>query len=276
VSLSPEDLAYIGGLVRERSAIVLNDTKAYLVESRLTPLVRAAGLIDLHQLVRKLQQTPRSPLHDQVVEAMTTNETSFFRDIHPFEALKRDVVPALIEKRKAVRTLSIWCAAASSGQEPYSIAMSIADGFPELAGWKVRIVATDLATSVLERAKQGRYSQLEVNRGLPAAMLSKHFERDGTDWRVSAKLRSMIEFRPLNLIAPWPAFPSLDIVFIRNVMIYFDLPTKRDILRRTAKLMHSDGVLFLGSAETTLNVAVEFERVQSGKASWYKLKERSS
>lgn len=208
---------------------------------------------------------------------MTTNETSFFRDIHPFAALERHLLPELITRRSAQRRLSIWSAACSSGQEPYTVAMILADRFAQLRDWDVRILATDISTEMLERARTGRYSQLEMNRGLPAVRLVRHFTRAGTGWEASAALRAAVEFRQLNLVEPWPAMASMDVVLLRNVLIYFSVATKREVLARLRRVLRPDGFLILGGAETTLGLDEHFERLQTGTGSCYRLRaERTS
>jgi chemotaxis protein methyltransferase CheR len=268
--ISTTEFNFIRNLVRERSAIVLEPGKEYLVESRLASVARGEGYACLEHFLAELRSKPTQRMHRQVVEAMTTNETSFFRDVHPFDALRQAVVPELLQRRAAERRLTIWCAACSSGQEPYSIAMTLRDHCPGLAGWTVRIVATDLSAEMLERGRRGRYGQVEMNRGLPAPMLVKHFKKDGLEWEISDELRRMVEFRELNLAESWPALPAPDVVFLRNVLIYFDVETKRSILSRVRRLMRPDGYLFLGGAETTMNLDDAFQRVQVGKAVCYR------
>ncbi len=265
------EFRFISELVRDRSAIVLEPGKEYLAEARLMPLARREGLSRVGDLVTRLKREKDGPLHRRVVEAMTTNETSFFRDQAPFAALREVVLPALIEKRRQRRRLRIWSAAASTGQEAYSIAMVLAESFArELAGWDVRIIGTDLNAEVLERAREGSYSQLEVNRGLPAAMLVKYFERAGMSWRIGSALRERVEFRELNLAERWPASLELfDVIFMRNVLIYFDIPTKRTILGQVRRTLAPDGVLFLGAAETTLQLDDHFERIKVERAGCY-------
>jgi len=207
------------------------------------------------------------------VDAMTTNETSFFRDLHPFETFKRELVPELLKRNEASRTLNIWCAACSSGQEPYTLAMILHDSFPQLrAGWRVQLLAGDLSLEMLRRARAGLFSQLEVNRGLPAPLLVKYFQKDGASWQVKEELRAMIQFHELNLATAWPGLPAMDFVFLRNVLIYFDMEMKRQILRKVRGVLKPDGVLFLGGAETTLNIDEGWERVQSGKTVYYRIK----
>lgn len=270
MSMTAADFGFISTLVRQESAIVLEPGKEYLVEARLMPLARRAGVAGISDIVRKLQQEPRGPLRDQVVDAMTTNETSWFRDRVPFTALTDSVLPELQAKRSAERALNIWCAACSSGQEPYTIAMLLSD-VPSLAGWRTSILATDLSEEMLTKCRNGRYSQLEVNRGLPAQLLIRHFERAGTEFGVKPALKSMVNFRQMNLATQWPTLPAMDVVFLRNVLIYFDVETKRSILERVRKVLRPDGYLFLGAAETTLNVHPAYERVTLNGATVYKL-----
>lgn len=269
--IDPPSFDYVRQLVLTHAAIALEDNKAYLVESRLMPLVRQHGLATLAELVARLRAQPHGELHAQVIEAMTTNETSFFRDLHPFEALKSDVLPDLIQRRCQSRTLHIWSAACSSGQEPYSIAMLLVDDFPQLAGWQLKIFASDLAGKVLEKAESGCYTQSEVNRGLPAPLLVKHFQRNGVQWQVKSDIRKLVQFFRINLIQKWPPLPQMDVVFVRNVLIYFPLETKKQILRNMRQLLAPDGRVFLGGAETTLGVDEHFERVNHGKTSSYRL-----
>lgn len=271
MAISPQDFEYIQTLVRERSAIVLESGKEYLAESRLTPVARGLGLTTLGELVGKLRSDPRGSLSCRVIEAMTTNETSFFRDLQPFEALRTTIIPEFVKARAADRTLNLWCAASSSGQEPYTIAMVLRENFPQLLEWRIRFLATDISTQMLQRCREGIYSQLEVNRGLPAKYMVKYFEKRGTEWQIHKSLRDMVEFTELNLAGNWPALPQFDIVFIRNVLIYFDLPTKRAILGRIKKLLRPDGCMFLGGAETTLNVDEGFRREPADKTFVYRL-----
>lgn len=272
MSLAATDFDYISTMVRDRSAIVLERGKEYLIEARLLPLARQRGAGTVAGLVHELRQAPSGPLRDLVVEAMTTNETSFFRDAHPFSALSDHVLPELVRARSGERSLNIWCAACSSGQEPYSIAMLVHDILGADPAWRVRMLATDLSPAMLARTKAGSYSQFEVNRGLPANLLVRHFRRQGLEWQVEEPLRRMIETRLVNLDAELPSMPKMDIIFLRNVLIYFDVPTKRAILARIRRVMRPDGYLVLGGAETTLNLDDSFERVQIGRAPMYRLR----
>jgi chemotaxis protein methyltransferase CheR len=269
--MTPDEFGYICKLVRERSAIVLEPGKEYLVEGRLTPLVKDLELESISKLVAKLRTAPDNGLVGQVVDAMVTTETSFFRDMLPFEGLKTQILPELVERRRNERRLNIWCAACASGQEPYSLAILIREHFPQLATWNVNILATDISRDILARARAGVFNQIEVNRGLPAALLIKHFKQHGSAWELSEEIRSKIEFRELNLARPWPPLRQMDLVLLRNVMIYFDIETKKAILGQVTRLLRPDGYLLLGGAETTFNLDDSFRRVERTKASFYQL-----
>jgi chemotaxis protein methyltransferase CheR len=269
MAISQAEFDIVRTLIRTDAGIVLEPGKEYLVEARLGPLARREGLASTSELIARLGRI-RGALHTKVVEAMTTNETIFFRDIEPFEVLRKEVLPQMIEARRASRRLHIWCGASSTGQEPYSIAMTLLD-MPELATWTVDILATDISTDVLARAKGGLYSQLEVNRGLPAAQLVKHFEKKGLEWQISEKVRKMVRFDYLNLMKPLPPMSPPDIVFLRNVLIYFDTTDKSAILTRIRGAMRQDGFLFLGAAETTRNLDDRFERLPFSKTGCYRI-----
>jgi chemotaxis protein methyltransferase CheR len=270
MTLSSQEFAFISGLVRRDAAIVLEAGKEYLVEARLLPLARQFGVTTVSEFVNRAQQRPEPETHRRIVDALTTNETSFFRDGEPFNQLVTTVIPDMVARRAANRTLKIWSAACSSGQEPYTLAMVLQDALP--IGWSFDIVGSDISTEMLRRAEAGQYSQLEVNRGLPATLLVRHFERTGANWKVSPALKKSVSFKRLNLAAPFPAMGPFDIVFIRNVLIYFDVETKRSVLQRVANTLRPDGWLFLGSAETTIGIDDRFERVVAGKTSAYKLR----
>ena len=274
--INDADFLFLREMVLRESAIVLEVDKMYLVEARMTPIVRALGLESIEKLVHELRKCPSasSGIGQRVVEAMTTNETSFYRDVHPFEALRQVVLPDLIEKRKSSKTLSLWCAAASSGQEPYSVAMLLREHFPMLSSWQTSFVATELSTEILAKAREGKYSQFEINRGLPATLMVKYFTKDGLSWKIKDDLRAMIDFRPLNLAGAWAGMPQLDIVFLRNVLIYFDVATKKTILSRVRQLLREDGYLFLGGAETTLNLDDNFERLDFERSGCYRLRKK--
>ncbi|NNN15212.1 MAG: protein-glutamate O-methyltransferase CheR [Acidimicrobiaceae bacterium] len=276
MSLNQADFTYFAKFLHENSAIVVGSDKNYLLDSRLTPIQRRLGLHDLAALVQKLRTEPFGNLHREVIEAMTTNETYFFRDVKPFEALKADVLPEVIERNATKRTLNIWCAATASGQEPYSIQMLLKENFPQLSTWNVKIHCTDLSQEMVNRTTAGKYTQLEVNRGLPASLLIKHFEKNGIDWQVKSYLKTGIEARVMNLARPWPMMPKMDIVFMRNVLIYFDIETKRSIFNQLTRVMVPSGVLFLGGSETTLNLSNSFERKGGAGTSFYLMKSAAS
>ena len=272
MALDAGDFDYVRGLLRKLSGLVLEAGKEYLVETRLTPVAKQAGYDSLPDLITQLRSRALNNLHMKVVEALTINETQFFRDIHPFRALRTTILPELINRRLAVRQLNLWCAAASTGQEPYSVAMLLAESFPDLANWNVRYIASDISDEVLEQAQQGYYSQLEVNRGLPAPLLVKYFGRQGTKWQIAEQIRRRVEFRNINLIQAWPSLPPMDIILMRNILIYFDVETKKAILGKVRQLLRPDGYLFLGSAETTLNLDTTFKKVQFDKTVCYQLR----
>ncbi len=248
---------FLRKLLKERSGLVLSDDKQYLVESRLLPLARKFGIGSLSELFTKMKQGS-DRLITEAVEAMTTNETFFFRDKIPFDHLHETVFPELLKARAARKSLRIWCAAASTGQEPYSIAMILKDMGAQLTGWRVEIVATDLSHEVLEKCKSGLYSQFEVQRGLPIQMLMKHFKQTGEVWQINPDIRAMVQFRPLNLLQDFFSLGVFDVIFCRNVLIYFDQPTKTAVFRNLAKAMEPDGYLFLGAAETVVGLSDSF------------------
>lgn len=261
---------YVRNLVYERSHIVLEPGKEYLVESRLAPIARETGAGTIDALVTLLRANPSGDIAERVIDAMTTNETSFFRDLKPFDALRKHLLPEIMKRRADSRTLHIWSGAASSGQEAYTIAMTIREYFPELLSWNLSIVGTDLSGAMVRQAKEGKYTQLEINRGLPATMMVKYFLRDGTAWQVKPELRAMVEFRQMNLIGPWAGIPRMDIVFLRNVLIYFDRDTKKRIFERLRGLLREDGYLLLGSAESPLNFVDTFERMAEDAGGAYR------
>jgi chemotaxis protein methyltransferase CheR len=270
-NLSPSDFQFLTSLIQNKSAIVLEASKGYLIESRLLPIVSELGLGSLTELVGRLRQPTAREDTQRVIEAMTTNETSFFRDLLPFQALQSQIIPELIAKRSKDRQLSIWSNACSSGQEVYSIAMLLLEHFPELKNWKIKLIASDLSSQILQKAKQGLFNQTEVNRGLPMPMLLKYFVREGTVWKIKDEVRNMVEFREINLIENWPAaLNNIDVVFLRNVLIYFSPETKAEILAKVRNVVRDDGYLFLGGVETTMNLNVRFERQAIGKAAVYR------
>lgn len=270
VVVSPADFEFVCKLVRDQSAISLPDGKEYLVQARLTPVAERAGVASIAELVGRLRQGATG-LRDEVVEAMATHESSFFRDLHPFEALREQIIPSAL-KNSGGRRLALWSAAASTGQEPYSLALMIREHFPQVPD--VTILATDISKEALERAKTGRFTQLEVNRGLPAALLVKHFEQQGRQWQLKEVVRRMVTFRLLNLSTVLPAMPAMDVVLLRNVLIYFETPAKVAVLRQVSKVLRPGGHLFLGAAETTYGLDDSYERVQVGRTVCYRLSEQ--
>ncbi len=272
ISIGQDDFAYVRDIVRRHSAVVLDAGKEWFVESRLAPLAEGLGLESAGELIARARVRPSGSLHREVIEALMTNETLFFRDYYPFDALRRVLLPQLMETRASERRINFWSAACSSGQEPYSVGMLIRDGFPSLAEWNVQILATDISSSMVARAKVGEYNQIEMNRGLPAAMLVRYFEQQSKHWRIGERIRRMVDFRVMNLAEPWPSLPSMDVVFLRNVLMYFDQETKKAILEKVRRLLRPDGWLLLGSAETTLNIHPAFEPVKIERAICYRLR----
>jgi chemotaxis protein methyltransferase CheR len=254
--VTPQDYDFLRRLLKDRSGLDLSADKQYLVESRLIPLARRAGLPGIPELVAKIK-TGAEALTSDVVEAMTTNETFFFRDKIPFDHLREAILPALVQARASRRSLRIWCAASSTGQEPYSIAMCVKE-FAGLAGWRVEILATDLSQEVLEKSKAGLYSQFEVQRGLPIQMLVKYFTQTGELWRLNADIRGMVQHRQLNLLQDFSHLGTFDVIFCRNVLIYFDLDTKVGIFDRFSRMLEPDGALALGAAESVVGISDAF------------------
>ena len=226
----------------------------------------------MQALIASLRTNPGADLRDRVIEAMFTHETSFFRDGHPFEILKSMILPNLLAKRSPSQNLTIWCAACSSGQEPFSVAMLAREHFPDLARGRLRTIATDLSEPILARAREGLYTQTEINRGLPPALLARYFDKQGSCWRLKLEIRRMVDFQRSNLAEEWPNLPSPDIIFMRNVLIYFDQETKKSILSKIRKTLKPDGYLILGSSETTLNLDPTFESLSIGKTVCYQLR----
>jgi chemotaxis protein methyltransferase CheR len=258
--VTPFDYEYLRKFLKERSGLDLSADKTYLVESRLLPLARRAGLAAIPDLVQKIKNGD-TKLATNVVEAMTTNETFFFRDKVPFDQLRDTILPGLIQARAARKSLRIWSAASSTGQEPYSIAMCLKEKGASLAGWRIEIVATDLSQEVLEKSKAGVYSQFEVQRGLPIQLLVKYFTQSGDIWQLNADVRSMVQFRQLNLLQDFSHLGTFDVIFCRNVLIYFDQDTKAVIFDRLAKSLEADSTLLLGAAESVVGITDAFRPV---------------
>jgi chemotaxis protein methyltransferase CheR len=272
MSLSAASFEYVRQVLRERTGHQLGDDKVYLVETRLFPLARQCGFDSVDELVQHLRWGPRSELLQQVLDAMTISETSFFRDGRPFDDLREVVLPELIRRRAGERRLHIWSAACASGQEPYSLALLVCAGFPELDGWTVHLLASDQSRAMLARARRGWFSTLEVGRGVPADVLERFFRRVDDGWQVGREVRRLVEFLPINLVEPWPALPRMDLVLLRNVLIYFDLPTKQRVLAQVRRVLRPDGYLLLGGAETTHNIDDAFEAVSAGATTVYRLR----
>jgi chemotaxis protein methyltransferase CheR len=251
--VTPFDYDYLRKLLKDRSGLVLSDDKQYLIESRLLPLARKAGISGIGELVQKMKSGPDSLIVD-VVEAMTTNETFFFRDKIPFEHFKTTIMPELLRERASRRSLRIWCAASSTGQEPYSLAMMLKEMSAEIAGWRIEIIATDLSQEVLEKSKAGIYSQFEVQRGLPIQLLVRYFKQIGDMWQVNPDVRAMVQFRQLNLLNDFSHLGMFDVIFCRNVLIYFDQETKIAIFNRLLRVHEASGYLLLGAAETVVGL----------------------
>lgn len=256
--MNHSDFEHFVGFLKSKAGIVITSEKAYLVENRLAPIARKYGLASAADVLTKLRQSPPTPLVNDVLDAMTTNETLFFRDQRPFDQFRDKVLPTLLERNAASRRIRIWCAACSSGQEPYSLAMLFAELGPKVAGWRLDIVGTDISKSILEKAKKAEYSQFEVQRGLPITMLVKYFEQKGEAWALKPDIKSKVSFREFNLLDNPRSLGQFDVVFCRNVLIYFDQETKGQILARIAGIMPQDGHLFLGGAETVLGVSDKF------------------
>ena len=256
--MTPSDYEYLRKLLRDHSGLDLSADKQYLIESRLLPLARKAGLAGISDLVQKMKGGSAS-LVTQVVEAMTTNETFFFRDKVPFDHFRDSIMPEILQARAGRKSIRIWCAAGSTGQEPYSLAMCLKEMSAALSGWRVEILATDLSQEVLEKSKAGIYSQFEVQRGLPIQMLVKYFKQTGELWQINADIRAMVQHRQLNLLHDFSQLGVFDVIFCRNVLIYFDQDTKINIFNRLAKAMEPDGFLVLGAAETVVGLTDVFK-----------------
>lgn len=274
MKITSRDFDYVRKLVLESSALVLGPGKEYLVESRLNVLASREGFSSLHHLVQGLHLERSGILKTKVVEALMTHETTFFRDMRPFETLRTVVVPSIMMRRASERSLNIWSAGCSTGQETYSIAMLLLEYFPALAGWSIYLMGSDISKRAIDRARSGRYTQLEVNRGLPANLLVKYFQKSKGECQINGSMRRMAVFQEINLVGPWPRLPPMDVIFLRNVLIYFDPATRRDILRRVHRLLNSDGFLFLGGSETTAGADDKFERLPDERSSVFQPVER--
>ncbi len=263
--MNTQDFQLLSGIVLERSGLVLTEEKVYLLESRLVPLARQRGMNTLEDLANELRRTNDEKLKDEITEAMTTNETFFFRDTKPFDIFKDTVLPRLLETRGSKKTLRIWNAACSTGQEPYSVAMLLKEEAAKMPGWRVEILATDISNEVLEKAKAGLYSQFEVQRGLPIQLLIKYFQQMGEMWQIDSSIRAMVKFQKMNLLDNLAVLGGFDVIFCRNVLIYFDHEMKAKVLGQMHRILADDGALFLGGAETVLGICDDLKPVSGLK-----------
>jgi chemotaxis protein methyltransferase CheR len=274
-TLPEEDLLLLRKLLHERTGVVLDTSRDALLEMRLGALATEAGFDSLSDVLEALRtEETWGNLHRRVVESLVVTETSWFRDIHVWQELGRTVLPEMIRRREGARGLNLWCAACASGQEPYSLAMLLHEHDASLAGWNVKLLATDFSQVILHRARAGLYTQLEVNRGLPAQKLVRWFRKDGDAWELAPEIRDRVEFSELNLAVPWPMLPAMDLVMIRNVLLYFEPALRQRVLRRIAQVLHPEGWLVLGSSETALTLDDTFEEVRLERAVLYRRRGR--
>lgn len=267
--MKQENFDFLVTMLKKTSGHLLTADKGYLLDSRLGPIARKEGVGSVEELVERMRLRNDEKLNWAVTEAMTTNETFFFRDRTPFDLFQQEVIPHLIEHRRPGARAKIWCAAASSGQEPYSLAMILKEAQAKLQGMQFDILATDISEKVIEKAKAGFYSQFEVQRGLPVQLLVKYFQKEGDAWKIDPSLRQNIAFKTFNLLENFTRLGTFDVIYCRNVLIYFDPPTKKDILDRLARVVAPDGFLFLGAAETVVGLTDAFEPV-TGKRGLYR------
>ncbi len=262
--MKTENFTFLAQFLKDESGLIITEQKAYLVESRLVPVARKRGFADLDDLVVAVRCKKDAELNNGVVEAMTTNESFFFRDIQPFESLKNTVLPQIVRVRKAAnaKKIRIWSAACSSGQEPYTIAMILKENPAILQGLDVEIIGTDISSEILEKAREGIYSQFEAQRGLPILLLMKYFTQVGEHWQINEEIRSGVQLHHANLLQDLSRYGKFDVVFCRNVLIYFEAPTKAEVLGRIRSMMSDDGYLFLGAAETVVGISDRFKTLQ--------------
>ncbi len=270
--MKKEDFPFLRQLAREMSGISLTEDKAFLVESRLEAFASREGVASVDDLIRRLRQEPLNGLHQRAMEALANHETLFFRDIAPFEILRRWIVPEILSRGSSGGRVSVWSAACSFGQEPYSVAMLLREHFPALHDSALRLVASDFSTVAVERAASGRYSQLEINRGLPAPYLLKYFEQHGLEWQLRPEIRRMVEFERLNLLNTLPAAAPFDIILLRNMLIYLDLDLRRSVLGRIRRALKPDGFLFLGISESTFGIDDGYSPVAVDNGCYYRLR----
>lgn len=268
--VSKESLNFFFSFLQKESGLLLDDSKTYLIEARLEPIASEAGLASIDSLCQQLRLNPNSPLRQKVVDAMTTNETLFFRDMIPFEIVRKVILPELLKTNQKTRKIRIWSAACSTGQEPYSLAMLLSNMDAALAGWDVEILATDLVERVLEKARNGIYSHYEIQRGLPAQYMTRFFDQVGSEWRVKPELKKWIQFRRLNLLSDFSSLGSFDIIFCRNILIYFDAAAKKKALEKMAARLAPNGVLFLGGGETPLGITDQLARIEVDRGVFYR------
>lgn len=272
MKVGPLQFAFLRDLLRKRTGVVIDDTKQYLVVARLLPIVRQRKIASIETLIDRVRAGSDPTLERDVLSAMMTHETSFFRDRKPFETL-RSIVSDLVSRRAAERQLVIWSAACSTGQEPFSIAILLNEHFRDLLGsWKVRILASDFSEPVIAQAREGVFSELDTARGLPPPLLAKYFRPLQGKWSIGQECRRLVEFRQLNLVAEWPMMPVCDVIFLRNVMLYFDVPTRAALVKRMRRSLRADGALFLGGAETMLGIDDGYERCAGLGCSYYRPK----
>ncbi len=257
--MNAPDFQFLIDVLKQRSGLILSPDKGYLIESRLLPIARDHGLDNIEDLVVKVRETKDEKLLVAITEAMTTNESFFFRDDKPFNIFREQTLPQLMALRGDKKQLRIWCAAAATGQEPYSLAMILKEEEAKLAGWRVEILGTDLSIEVLEKSRVGLYSQFEVQRGLPIKMLMRYFEQVNEMWQIDPGIRGMVKYQQFNLLDDFRAFGQFDVIFCRNVLIYFDRDTKGDVLSSMSAQLAPDGALYLGGAETVLGITEAFK-----------------
>lgn len=273
MTISTNDFEYLRYLVRKKTGITLEPEKQYLTETRLMPIARQEGFDSVEQILKILRREQKSGrLHTRVIEAFATKETHFFRDTFVFEALEKFVLPEIIKCQKDKRNLAIWSAACSSGQEPYTIAMILAETFPFINNWTTLLIASDFSKEILDRAGRGDYSQVEINRGLSPELLSKYFKKQGLTWQIDKNIRKKVDFRNINLVEAWPPLPEMDVVFIRNVLIYFDMNSRKMIMEKVLRVLKPGGYLFMGTAETPNTMNNHFEQIRYGRAVVYRRK----
>lgn len=259
MTVSPEDFSFYKKFLYEKSGLSLGDDKVYLVVSRLTPVARKWGFNSLSEMTKNLKLSPDRKMLSEIIDAMTTNETLFFRDDRPFKYFKTNLLPEIIKNREIRKSIRIWSAACSTGQEPYSIAMSLLDILPNPENWKIDLVATDISENALNQARRGEFNQFEIQRGMPIQLLMKYFKQDGQNWKIADKVRNLVRFENFNLLNPMDKFGTFDIIFCRNVLIYFDETTKKKVIQGLVKRMAPDGYIFLGGSETAIGLCPELK-----------------